>query len=207
MNNLYDILMDALTKRSSRNAGMPNTHPGQLAESNEPQMPEDGSMVLESLTETENIAGFTLEIGNKDYTVITPQRQLHRVIQSTSVILGCGHYINKTDKNAPEGNADYKIAGMCHYCRAENLLLFKQGLITSYDADRLSLVCTCCARMTESGLLCCHKHSHKIPQPDGTKTYIDQQQMENVNREQTISRILKPFSQLFCSDDKSSDAQ
>ncbi len=227
MKTFLSKIADAFFRRSCRNAATSNTGANPAAGPNltaAPAGPDSSTepIVVDSYNEKASIAGLDIEYGRSDYTVLTPQKQLHRTRETVSLILGCGHIVdNQTDKQdadtggkepppvvlagagqqrppvRKDSNKPCRIEGICYDCRAEKLSLYRQGLISISEADRLSLVCNHCARMTESGRLCCRRHAGRINLPDGSHKYVDGEEMENINRQQTVARILKPLGRLF----------
>lgn len=89
------------------------------------------------------------------------------------------------------------IAGKCFYCDAEYQKLSQKGQISPFDAERLSLVCADCGKITLSGQLCCPKHYTAVLNPDGTTTYLSPEDTEEQNRQNTIKNILGSMAQLF----------
>lgn len=94
------------------------------------------------------------------------------------------------------------IAGKCYCCSLELQALLDRGEISVFEADRLSYVCTDCAKMTTSGRLCCPKHYTPAADPDGNVCYLDPEQAETDSRKNMVKRILTGVALPFLSDEE-----
>ena len=82
--------------------------------------------------------------------------------------------------------------------------LLSKGLISPLDAERYSLACSDCAKITISGKLCCPKHYIAIADETGNTIYLgpddqtEQQQLEEQRaRQEIVQKILNPFMSLL----------
>lgn len=191
MSNRNKTIWDFLFQGSPHNAANPDPY----AQSNTNNSSPSGQQgkLIEEFVEFESVAGMHLNYGRKESGFIGPHGQLLRSKENISLIIGCGCKID-ADKNSGK-----KIAGVCQFCKEENLKELQKGKITLFNAERLSLVCTDCARRSASGLLCCPRHATRVQTEEG-EIYADPQQLEDIERKNTIQKIISPFIQLFTED-------
>jgi len=162
---------------------------------------------LGQLIRTRNTTGLLIGCGHIIYQ-FQPVDEKNKQIKGT----GKSYYRNlgpqqEQDESSAfigEENRHIKgIAGKCRYCSLELQALLDQGEISVFDADRLSYVCTDCAKMATSGHLCCPKHYTSAADSDGNTCYLDPEQAEVDSRKNMVKRILTGIALLFLSDAKS----
>lgn len=187
---------DWLLKRSPQNAAKPNVQPN----------PIDGidsinastcTEPLEQYTEIVSILGSSVKIGSEEGSLRGPNGQLIRSHNKLSIVIGCHHIVAQFQALDHEDRHIRGIAGPCFHCGSELQKLLESGKITAFDAERLSLVCTDCAKITVSGQLCCPKHYTTVSNPDGTKIYLSPEDAEEQKRQNTTKTILNSVALLF----------
>lgn len=189
-------LIDILFRRSPKNAATPNVQPGPPAAS---AQPGTGSSVrpLERNVEVSSIAGLLNELRRVDSRYLGDNGEIISCLEDHSqFVLGCGHH-GTAQASAEEGPHSRAIAGLCAYCVRDYQPLVEKGEIDALQAERLSLICNECARMTTSGHLCCPRHSTKVTAEDGSTQYIDPDTAKSASRQSTIVKALSVFQYLF----------
>ncbi len=159
--------LDYLFRRSPKNAATPNVQPAPPVAS---AQPGTGSSVrpLERNVEVSSIAGLLNELRRVETRYVGADGEvIHCLEAHGGFVLGCGHH-GTAQAGAEEGTRGREIAGVCAYCVRDYQPLVDKGELDPLQAERLSLVCNECARMTTSGHLCCPRHSRKVTAEDGT---------------------------------------
>jgi len=183
-------------KRSPQNAAKPNVQPNPIDSVDNINIPT-GTEPFETYIETESILGGPIKIGSEEGTLRGPNGQLIRAHNKISILLGCHHSVAQFQALDQEDRHIRGIDGKCYYCDLEVQELLQKGQITVFDAERLSLVCTDCGKITNSGQLCCPRHYTAVSNPDGTKTYLSPEDAEAQNRKNTANTILSTIALLF----------
>ena len=194
VSNFTSKLWQWVSKRSSKNAAVPNVLQNTYQENPDTRLP------FESYTETESLSGTPFKLGFTQKSFETPDGQLVRGQDNIKALIGCGHLIHQFQSINQEDKHIIGIAGQCFYCAQDTKQLFEAGKLNQFDTIRLSLVCTDCAKITDSGQLCCPKHYAIVPNPDGTKTYLSPEDITNQKRQNTIQILLSSVALLFSSD-------
>jgi hypothetical protein len=191
-----------LLKQSPNNSADPN--PGTLPqELNIPGTSSVGAQPIEISTEEECMLGSAVSLGQQDSAVQDLGEALIRSHKNLYVICGCGHvacHVQATNKQGQQPTRG--IAGKCYYCEEQYQRAFLKGKITLIEADRRSLVCTDCARLTVSGVLSCPSHYTAVTESDGQTIYLGPDERSQLERKQTIQKILTPFILLFSGQNK-----
>lgn len=185
-----------LFNRSPRNAATPKVQPIPPMTVPSPGT-QDGSCPIETNIRTESIVGLLSKLGVVESASRGPDGQLITAEDKFALILGCGHLVDQVQAVDREGEHIRGIAGQCEYCVRKNQELLSKGKISIFDAERLSLVCSDCGKTTTSGLLCCPKHYREVVNPDGTKSYLDPGQSQQIERQQAIQMPLRFIAGLF----------
>jgi hypothetical protein len=155
---------------------------------------------LEQYIETESIIGGLIKIGFEEGASRGPDGQLFRAHNRLSLSIGCGHIAAQLQAVDQHDRHIRGIGGPCFYCVPELQKLLQKGLISPFDAERLSLVCTDCGKITESGQLCCPKHYTAVLNPDGTTTYLSPEDAQQQERQNTMKTVLGSIALLFSQD-------
>jgi hypothetical protein len=189
-------LWNWLINRSPRNAAQPNpTAPSDQQASG--QASAYNNRPFETYIETQSIQGFQTKVGWQESGVKTPDGELFRSRETFALTLGCGHIVNQQQQADQQDRHVRGIAGICFYCQQELLKALIRGEITPFDAERLSLVCSDCGKITISGQLCCPKHYTAIANPDGTVIYLGPEDVKEQERKQLTIRFFGPILDLF----------
>jgi len=199
MKNLYTKLWQWLFIRSPKNAAMPTVPQNTYQENPDTVLP------FERYTETDSLSGTPFKVGITQQSFETPDGLLARGKDNIAALIGCGHLAYQFQAIDQEDKHIIGIAGQCFYCAQEQQQLFEAGKINQFDATRLSLVCTDCAQITDSGQLCCPKHYAMVPNPDGTKIYLSPEDIENQKRQDTVQMCLSSVALLFSPDNPSKE--
>ena len=185
------------SKISPYKASDPNPSPCASNSSND-NFHDDTIHTIEMSVEVENIIGSCLNIGIQDSIGRGAKGQLVRFRKSISVLCGCGHPVSQLHAENESGKSSKRgLAGKCFYCSKELQKSMIKGLISEMEAERLSLVCTDCARITISGVLCCPRHFAAIEDEKGNTVYIGPEEIVQQDRKETVKKILAPFAALF----------
>jgi len=161
-----------------------------------------GAQPIEISSETESLVDSPIKLGSVDAASKGSEGQLIRAHNSLVVILGCGHAVKQSQAADDDERHIRGIAGRCPYCFAEIEELIAKGKveIMPFDAERLSLVCSDCGKITTSGFLCCPRHYKDVPNPDGTVTYLGPEDAEEQARQNTAKAILSALGSLVSED-------
>jgi len=114
-----------------------------------------------------------------------------------SLVAGCGHTAVPRQDNSEKYPDHRGIGGLCSFCLREYYSLVEKGQMDPLEAERLSIVCTDCARMSVSGHLCCPRHRKAMVMPDGTTQYIDPDTAKSMSRQNTMAKALHAATWLF----------
>lgn len=156
--------------------------------------------VIERNMEMESAVGLSLRIGRIQSLLRGEHGELIRVSEQKPCLLGCGHIISQLQPEDRQGCHIRGLAGPCAFCLRDYSQGVQKGQISPSDAERLSLVCTDCARMTSSGVLCCPKHYTTVMAPDGSERYVDPDGAAQLRRQETVSKAFAVFLSLFQED-------
>lgn len=197
MTSFASKLLTWLTNRSPRNAAVPNVQPGQSA----PMGPSScGGPVqpIERNVEVRSIAGLL----NRAYQVDSLGRgaddELVRYRDDGGGILaGCGHTVREFEGQSEKHQDGRRIAGLCAYCVREYQPQVQKGLMDPLHAERLSLVCSECAKISTSGYLCCPRHCAPTVGPDGSTHYVDSETAQKMARQDVVGKALRAVTWLF----------
>jgi len=199
--NIASKLFGWLIKGSAKNAANPN--PAATPASPNFNRGFPGHIPpIEVAVEQDLIMGTNLSLGQQDSVAEGPNGELIRSHRNMSILCGCGHIVSQLQPTQEQGKAPVRgIAGKCFYCDIEFNELMSKGLIAPFDAERQSLACSDCAKITVSGKLCCPKHYIAIIDEGGKTIYLDpeeqEQRVEQQARQETIQMIFKPFIALL----------
>lgn len=185
-----------LLKLSPAKASIPNPTPSteNLYNCNFP----GGGHPIEMSVEQDNLIGSRVSFGIQNSVGRGTNGQLLRIRSKTSILCGCGHIASNLHAENEHGkSATRGIAGQCLYCAKECRELEEKGYISEADADRMSLVCTDCARMA-SGVLCCTRHCIAVEDGNGGVIYISRSERERQKQEELVHKILSPVFSFFC---------
>jgi phage pi2 protein 07 len=186
-----------LFKVSPNNASNPNPSPS-ASDGYHYNVPANGSQPIEISVEQESIIGSCLSLGVQDSIGRGANGQLVRSRNKDSVLCGCGHPVSQLHaENEPGKPRKRGMAGKCFYCSKEYQKLRAKGLISEIEAERLSWVCSDCARLTISGVLCCPQHYAAVEDGNGGVIYLGPDEQEQQKRKETLQKILAPFAALF----------
>lgn len=190
-------LLDILFRRSPKNAATPNVQPAPPAPSG---WPNSGPPVqpLERNIEVRSIGGLLNELRRVDSRYRSADGEIISCCEDLGgIVCGCGHTTTALQAGTEKNIREKWIAGLCAYCVREYQPLVEKGEIDALQAERLSLVCSDCARMTTSGHLCCPRHATPLTAEDGTIQYIDPDTAKSASRQSTIVKALGVFQYLF----------
>ena len=182
--------------RSPQNAATPNVQP-KPTEGVDNTAASTGAEPLEQYIETESILDGPIRIGFEEGALRGPNGQLIRTRNRASILLGCHHIVCQVQAVDQQDRHIRGIAGKCFYCDLEGQELLQKGQISLFDAERLSLICTDCGKITLSGQLCCPKHYTAVVNPDGTTAYLSPEDAEEQKRQNTTKTILNSVALLF----------
>lgn len=186
-----------LFKISPDKASNPNPSPS-ASDAYRYTVPADGGQPIEASFEQENIIGSCLSLGVQNNIGRRSNGQLVRFLNKDSVLCGCGHPVSQLHAENEHGKPRKRgLAGKCLYCSKEYQKLLAKGLISEIDAERLSWVCSDCAQLTISGVLCCPQHYATIVDTNGNAIYLGPDEQLKQSRKELIQKILVPLSTLF----------
>lgn len=202
--NVASKLFGWLVKGSAKNAANPDPAATPASQNFSGEFPGQVSPI-EVAMEQDLIMGTTLSLGQQDSVAEGPNGELIRSHKNMSILCGCGHIVSQLQPTQEQGKAPVRgIAGKCFYCDIEFGELKSKGLITAFEAERQSLVCSDCAKITLSGKLCCPKHYIATTDESGNTIYlgpddqIEQQQLaEQQARDKIIQKVFKSFTALL----------
>jgi hypothetical protein len=155
---------------------------------------------FESYSETQSIQGFISKLGWQETGARTPDGKLFRNHDSLALPIGCGHIVMQQQAVDQQDRHIRGIAGICFYCQQELIKASSRGEISLFDAERLSLVCSDCGKITVSGHLCCPKHYASVKGPDGKDVYLGPNEIKKQEQSQITARVLGPLLDLFSED-------
>jgi hypothetical protein len=200
MITLLSKLWKWAVNRSPKNAAIPDVRPHPAGDTeNTPQTP--GVQPIETNMESQSFIGLLARLGKQENLFRSPDGELVRASDQTWILLGCGHVAGQVQAIDEKHRHIRGIAGICARCLRENQRLLEKRQISPFDAERLSLVCTDCAKITVSGQLCCPRHYTAMTAPDGSVAYLDTEQAEEIERQDTIRRALGIANLLFGEDE------
>jgi len=196
VSNFASKLWRWLVNRSPRDAAKPNvtSQSGQDV-STEPSSHNDNP--FETYTENQYIQGMGVKVGWEEAGIRTHEGQLFRTRDNFALPIGCSHIVRQQQSVDQPDRHIRGIAGICFYCQQELLKALRRGEITPFDADRLSLVCSDCGKITVSGQLCCPKHYARLTGPDGIEVYLSPDDIKKQEQNQLIAKVLGPVLDLF----------
>lgn len=187
---------DWLNKGSARKAADPNPKPAD-------HVPDDSNFQgqvapFEFNTHEDIIIGSSINLGRKNIRLQGPNGEFYFNHKSFSVLCGCGHLVSQLQPETVPGMSPKRgICGKCLYCEAKFEDMVSKKLMIREEADRRSLVCSECARMTVSGVLCCPKHCTAVTDDNGQIIYLGPEEQEQQKRKEVISKVFSPFISLL----------
>lgn len=196
-------MLSHMFRRSNRNA----TEPKPMYEPPEqPCRGHNGCLKpIETSIETQSVIGLFHQSGHVDDAAQGPDGELVASRDNRqSILAGCGHIAQLQD-SVTDQNQYPRIAGVCAYCLAENAELVEREEISPLEAERLSLICSDCGKVTTSGLLCCPRHYTVIERPAGKIIYLDPQEAKQLKRKETLARGQEILMLLFGQDGSGRD--
>lgn len=196
MTSFASKLFDWLTNRSPGNAATPVVQPRSNDYAPDLGVPA-ASETIEVSVETECMSGLPIEVGVIKRFLRGPDGELVRAHKKVGLVVGCDHMVTQFQAVDEKGRHIRGIAGRCHYCASQYQQELSKGRITAFDAARLSLVCTDCGKITNSGLLCCPKHYAVVVNPDGTTAYLGPEETSLRQRQDAVKTILGPLVALL----------
>lgn len=196
MTNFASKFWNWLVNRSPQNAASPTptAPPGQQPSG---QASVHSSRPFETYIETQSIQGFFTKVGWQESCVKTPDGELFRTRDNFALPIGCGHIARQQQPVDQPDRHIRGIAGICFYCQQDILKALSRGEITPFDAERLSLVCSDCGKVTVSGQLCCPKHYARLIGPDGSEVYLGPDDIKKQDQNRLIAKMLGPILDLF----------
>jgi len=139
------------------------------------------------------VLGLDIRLGNYESVAMGPDGEYHRAKQNISVLCGCGHIIRSTpaqeSSESKNQQPNRKLEGECYYCSQEYAVLVLRGKLSPAEAQRLSLVCSDCARVTVSGRLACRKHTEAITDDTGQTVFLGPDDQIQYQRQKTMHRF------------------
>lgn len=202
--NITAKLFGWIVKSSAKNAANPNPPAFPATPNVGGQFPIQ-QPPIEVAMEQEAIIGTDISLGHQDIASYGPSGELIRQRKNMSILCGCGHIVSQLQPTQEEGKSPLPgIGGKCFYCELELNEWALKGLIAPYEAQRQSLVCSNCAKITLSGKLCCPTHCTATIDGNGNTIYLgpddqarQQELAEQQARQETVQKIVKPFMSLF----------
>ncbi len=199
MSDFASKLWEWLFNRSPKNAAIPDVQPGPAGDTvNSAQLP--GAQPVEINVDFQSCIGLLSRLSKEDRLMRGPDGEVVRISDQVGILLGCNHVVTQLQAVDEKGRHVRGIAGPCTGCFGEYQKLLEKGQISAFDAERLSLVCTDCGKITVSGQLCCPKHYTSVVGPDGSAIYVDQQQAREMKRQDTVRTALGIVNFLFGED-------
>ena len=196
--SIADKFFNWLTKSSVKNAANPKPAP-HIPDSSAAQGP---MRPLEYNTREEIIIGSTINISTQDVLLKGPNGELVRSHKNLSVLCGCGHLISQLQPETEKGKSPKRgLSGKCLYCEDQFQEMVLKGKMTPMEAERRALVCSECARVTLSGVLCCPKHYISVADGSGQIVYLGPEEQEQRKREEIIGKIFSPFISVLTDQD------
>jgi hypothetical protein len=179
-----------LFERSPRATSTPNV---------QPQAPDPvaSGQPIERNLDMQSAVGLLLRVGRIENLLRGDEGELIRAHEHKSCLLGCGHIITQLQPEERDGCHIRGLGGPCAYCLRENTGRLDKGELSPFDAERLSLVCSDCAKMTSSGVLCCPRHYTAVTAADGSEQYVDRDGAVQLKRQRTIAKAFGLVRSLF----------
>ena len=196
MTDFISTIWRWIFNRSPQNAVKPNVQSNPIEDFDLNKIPA-GARPIETVLNNEYMVGSPIGIISAQSAMKGTDGQLLRIQNQPSVLLGCGHLVGQMQQ-ADDGKR-YPI-GKCYYCDLENQQLLQKGKISVFDAERLSLVCSECGKITSSGQLCCPKHYVALTDPDGTTSYLSQEQVIEEKKNSIVRSVLGSLAMLLGED-------
>jgi len=192
-------LWDWLINRSPKNAATPDLQPGPPGDTvNSAQRP--GVQPVETSVNFQSCIGLLSRLSKQDRLFRGPDGELVTVSDQVGIAVGCEHVVTQLQAVDEKGRHVRGIAGICRVCSRQYQKLLEKGQISALDAERLSLVCTDCGKITVSGQLCCPKHYTTVVAPDGKAVYLDEEEAKEMKRQDTVRTALGIVKFLFGED-------
>ncbi len=153
---------------------------------------------IDACSNEDIILGLDIRLGNYESVAMGPDGEYHRTKQNISLLCGCGHIIKSTpDQESSESKnqqPNRKLEGECYYCSQDHAPLVLSGALSPAEAQRLSLVCSDCARVTVSGKLACRKHTEAIMDESGQTVFLGQDDQIQYRRQKTLHKFMGVLS-------------
>jgi len=199
--NIASKLFGWLIKGSAKNAANPNPAATAANPNFSGGFPGQ-SQPIEVASEQDLIMGTNLILGCQDSFAKGPNEELITTHRNVSILCGCGHIVSQLHPTQEQGKAPVRgIGGKCFYCDMAYSELLSKGLITAFEAERQSLVCSDCAKITVSGKLCCPKHYIATTDESGNTIYLGPEEHEQLAeqqaRQEIIQKVFNPFIALL----------
>ncbi len=160
---------------------------------------------IDLCSEEDVILGLDIQLGCYESVAMGPDGEYRRIKRNVNILCGCGHIIRYASAQNPAESEsqkpDRRIEGPCFYCSQEYAFLVISGQLTPAKAQRLSLVCSDCARVTISGKLACRKHTIAITDKNGQVVHLGPDDQVAYQRQMKVQNILGVLSSLFTEDD------
>ena len=207
MKNPASKFWDWFMNRSPRDAAVPDVQPGSSAWPH-PSSGDSAIQPIERHVEMRSFAGLL----NTPYRVETLGRSVDDELvrchhDGADMILGCGHKVSGFQDKDKKPQDDRTIAGLCAYCVREYQPQVQKGEMDPLHAERLSLVCSECAKVSTSGYLCCPRHCKPTAGSDGTTHYVDSETALKMARQDVVGKAFRAVMWLFGQPEESRDLQ
>lgn len=148
---------------------------------------------IDVCSEEDIVLGLDLRLGTHESVYMGPDGEYRRAKRHISVLCGCGHIIRSTpaqeSSESKNQQPNRKLEGECCYCSQEYDVLVLSGKLSPAEAQRLSLVCSDCARITVSGKLACRKHTEAITDQTGQTIFLGPDDQVEYQRQKTLHRF------------------
>jgi hypothetical protein len=190
-------LFDFFRMRSDKNASQVEGSYPEPGNSNESQ---DSIECTESSVEIEHIIGTNVSLPSVEYTIQKTNSTEHKK-NKPSILIGC-HVVSQVQPLNTKRNRFKGIAGRCCYCYDSYIPLVQAGKMNLLDAERLSLVCSDCAKITTLGNLVCPKHCVPMQISQNQMVYIDPQTIEEREKNKPVKIIFQALVWLFTEEQK-----
>lgn len=186
-------LFDFFRMRSDKNAAQVDVSYPKPSDSTESQ---ETIEYTESCIEIEPIIGTNIALPSAQYTIQKPNSVDHKK-NKPSILIGCQHVVSRVQPLNTKENRFRGIAGKCCYCWDSYMPLVQAGQMHLFDAERLSLVCSDCARLTNLGNLVCPKHCVPVQVSENRVVYIDPKEIEEEKKNKPIKMVFQALGWLF----------
>ncbi|MCF7955169.1 MAG: hypothetical protein K9M75_05150 [Phycisphaerae bacterium] len=200
MNIAMDIAMKLfhwMLKRSHRASANPNPNPMPMPSQSTHRGYSQGTPI-EALIEEDATIGINFSPGKQHGLHRGPSGELIRSHRNISILVGCNHIVSQLQASHEQGKSPVRgIAGKCIYCEKEFSKSVQKGQLDPFEAERMSLVCTDCARLTVSGVLCCPRHYVAVDNGNNQIEYLGPDEQAKQSRKQLVENILTPITGLF----------